>query len=359
MRFLTDRKFGAEAERILDHANASVEVKKIFSGKLRRYHGVSLARQLLDIPELLKNIRDVFLVGVGALQSTYYILRWRPDVVFTKGGFVCLPVGLAAALLRVPIVVHDSDAHPGLTNRILARFARRIATGAPLENYQYPRAKSTYVGIPVGGGFKPFDKQAVSKAKAELGFSDTTKPLVVVTGGGLGARQVNMAVLMVADSLAENASVLHITGKQHSESVASRAPTTGDYKVVPFVHKGMHDALGAANVVVTRAGATTLAELALLAKPTIIIPNAMLTGGHQTKNASVYKNAQAAEVLEERDIEASPTLLLETILHILRNKDYAKKLSGNMQKFAKPDAAIDTARLIVSAVNKTSNNKNV
>lgn len=350
MRFISDRKFGVSAERILENAAIQVTVKKITAGKIRRYHGVSLARQLLDIPTLLKNIGDLFLVGIGILQSIYQVTRWRPDVVFTKGGFVCLPVGLAAALLKVPIVVHDSDAHPGLTNRVLARFATAIATGAPLDNYQYPRSKSHYVGIPVDSSIHPPTEKEISDTKAGLGFTDISKPLLVVTGGGLGAKRINLAMLMIADSLVEDALVLHITGNLHYKSVAKKAPDSADYKVVPFVHKDMVRVLGAADAVVTRAGATTLAELASLARPTIIIPNAMLSGGHQTKNAYVYKDAGAAEVLDETDIENDPTLLLGTIRKLLEDRAYAQRFAANIHAFAKPDAAIDTARLIVSAV---------
>jgi UDP-N-acetylglucosamine--N-acetylmuramyl-(pentapeptide) pyrophosphoryl-undecaprenol N-acetylglucosamine transferase len=347
--FISDRKFGAEAERILQHADTKVGVRRIFAGKIRRYYGVPMWRQLLDIPTVLHNVKDLLLVGIGTMQSVYYVMKWKPDVIFTKGGFVCLPVGLAGALLKIPIVVHDSDAHPGLTNRVLARFATRIATGAPLENYQYPAGKTHYVGIPVDAAFHPLDKEGQDRAKATLDFSDMSKPLVVVTGGGLGAKRVNLAMLMIADTLVKRASVLHITGAAHGQSISKKAPASPDYKVVPFVHKDMANVLASADVVVTRAGATTLAELASLGKPTIIIPNAMLTGGHQTKNALVYEHAEAAEVLDEKAVQDSPPLLLDTILKVIEDREYSRKLSKNIQAFAKPDAALDTARLIVNS----------
>ena len=107
--------------------------------------------------------------------------------MFTKGGFVCLPVGMAARVLRIPLVIHDSDAHPGLTNRILAKWASAIATGAPLKHYPYPESISRYVGIPIATEFAPFTDQQRTEAKRTLGL-DPNRPLVVVTGGRVGCQ---------------------------------------------------------------------------------------------------------------------------------------------------------------------------
>ena len=109
----------------------------IFAGKWRRYHGLGTFRHLGDIKTIVKNIRDIFLLFIGFWQSFFILLSWRPAVVFVKGGYVGLPVGLAAALLRVPIVTHDSDSIPGLTNRILSRFTKLMAVGLPVEFYEH------------------------------------------------------------------------------------------------------------------------------------------------------------------------------------------------------------------------------
>lgn len=347
--FVCDRKFADRAERIMSGAPVPVTTKRIFAGKLRRYHNVSLVKQLLDIPTLLQNIGDLFLIGLGFMQSLFLLLLQRPQVVFTKGGFVCLPVGLAAALFKIPLVIHDSDAHPGLTNRILARFATTIATGAPLDNYSYPAARSHYVGIPVDAAFVPFSAQEQVAAKDALGLPDITLPLVVVTGGGLGARRVNNAILAVGEQLVEQAAIMHITGEGQFDDVKQKAPVHANYIVVPFVHTGMAQVLGAADIVITRAGATTLLELAALAKATIIIPNDMLTGGHQTKNAKVYADAEAAIVLTEQALEEAPMTLLDELQGLLNDSEKRQQLGERMHAFARPDAALDTAELIVSA----------
>ena len=146
IRFWCDRKFAPQAKSIMHHFDDTIPVQPIFSGKLRRYHTLPLWRQLLrPVTIVFPNLRDIFFVVCGFVQSFFKLLVWRPDVVFTKGGYVCLPVGLAAKILRIPLVIHDSDAHPGLTNRVLSRWATAIATGAPLEYYPYPKKISRYV----------------------------------------------------------------------------------------------------------------------------------------------------------------------------------------------------------------------
>src|SRR6266496_2697962 len=146
--FVTDSKFGEQARAIMQQARSPVDVRVIHAGKFRRYHRVSVFRQLADLPTLLRNTRDFFVTLAGMCQSFWLLARFRPDVVFTKGGFVCVPLGLAAKWLRIPIVIHDSDSYPGLANRILSRWANAIATGSPVEHYPYPHEKTHYTGIP-------------------------------------------------------------------------------------------------------------------------------------------------------------------------------------------------------------------
>ncbi|MGB2787244.1 MAG: glycosyltransferase, partial [Candidatus Saccharimonadaceae bacterium] len=157
IRFWCDNKFEPQARGIIHGFDDRIVVQSIASGKFRRYHQYAWWRQLFRLRDIvLPNIRDGFLVVVGFFQSIWRMIWWRPDVVFCKGGFVCLPIGLAAKLLGIPLVIHDSDAHPGLTNRVLGRFANQIATGASLEYYSYPAERSRYVGIPVRPDFRPF-----------------------------------------------------------------------------------------------------------------------------------------------------------------------------------------------------------
>lgn len=346
--FVTDRAFAQQASSIISKAPFNVTIKRIYAGKLRRYHKVGFFRQLFDIPTLVKNMRDGFLLIVGLIQSVIFLRKVKPDVVFTKGGFVCLPVGLAAKMLHIPLVIHDSDAHPGLTNRILAKYARVIGTGLPAEIYPYPKGRTHYVGIPVDRAFHPQSADAQRKLKAALGMHDTTKPLLVVTGGGLGARNINRVVVTIAKQLLDHMAILHVTGKSKYQEVLDSAPEHIDYLIKPFL-PGLATALGAADIVITRAGATSMAELAALAKPTIIIPHAKLAGGHQLKNAEIFSKASAAIVMDEDEILLDQRRLTRTILALAASEKKRYEIAKKLHAFAKPDAALDMAALIVEA----------
>lgn len=292
------------------------------------------------------------LVGVGFLQAIAMLIAWRPDAIFTKGGFVCLPVGMAAKLLRIPLIVHDSDAHPGLTNRILSRWATSIATGAPLDFYPYDPFISRYVGIPIADEFKPFSSLKQRQAKQLFEF-DVDRPLVVVTGGGLGAARINMATAKSLDTLLPRVSVALISGKgQYDELRALTPKDNNHFKLYPFVEKDMAMLLGAADIVVTRAGATTTLELAALAKPTVLIPNAFLTGGHQLKNAAVYAEKDAVIVVDEDAMEQDEKLLAATIFAMFNAPKKTLAMAKRFHGFAKPRAAQDVADMILAAIKR-------
>lgn len=301
---------------------------------------------------VLPNVRDLFFVGIGVIQSIVKLILWRPDVVFTKGGFVCLPVGFAAHLLRIPLVIHDSDAHPGLTNRILSRWATYIATGAPLEYYSYPAVKSFYVGIPISEEFVPFSRQERLLAKQELGFNPN-RPLVVITGGGLGARRINEAVATELENILPMSSVALISGSANYDELRATTPHDDSrFQLHAFISSGMATMLGAADVVVARAGATTILELAALAKPTILIPNAYLTGGHQLKNAKVYADKGAVKIIDEDDLLHDADILATTIKEVLTQQEASHAMAKIFYGFSKPHAATDMANIIEKALKR-------
>ena len=348
LRFWVDTKFAPQAKSIIHDFDETLRVDTVLSGKLRRYHHLTFLQHIMWPSLMWHNFIDGMKLLVGIVQSIFKLIAWRPDVVFTKGGFVCLPVGIAAHILQIPLVIHDSDAHPGLTNRILSRWATKIATGAPLEYYNYPRSRSKYVGIPINPAFKPYTKAQQWDAKRNLGI-DTDRPLVVITGGGLGARRLNNMVAETLKDIQKVASVVLVAGAaQYDELRASMPKDSEKFKLYSFVNT-MPELLGAADVVVTRAGATTILELAVLAKPTILVPNAALTGGHQLKNAAVYGDAQAAIVLDEDVAVEKPELLVKAIKSYLKDPKTAAAMARRFSKFAKPDAAKDMATMILSA----------
>lgn len=349
IRVWCDVSFLKQARSIIGAYDEGIPVETIASGRLRRYHHLTLWQHIMWPSLMWQNIVDLFKVVGGFFQSLWKLIIWRPDVVFTKGGFVCLPVGMAARLLRIPLVIHDSDAHPGLTNRILARWATFIATGAPLEYYQYPESRSSYVGIPVSASFKPYSAKKQEVAKKELGV-DPAKPLLVVTGGGLGARRLNQTTLAALPELQKLASVVLLSGAGDYGSLRVDYPgDTKQFQLKAFVDN-MPELVGAADVVVARAGATTILELAAAHKPTILVPNAALTGGHQLKNAAVYEEAQVAVVLNEDATVENPGILVAAVASYLNDPKTTKTMARRFGTFAKPNAAKDVADLIISAV---------
>lgn len=354
IQFWCDTKFELQAKSIIAAFDPKLQVSTIHSGKLRRYHSMSMWRQLSSLRMIVfPNIRDVFLTFLGFLESFWKLMIWKPDVVFTKGGFVCLPIGLAAHLLKIPLVIHDSDAHPGLTNRVLAKWATTIATGAPLKFYPYPLVKSHYVGVPIGQAFaRPFDSSERRQLKTNLGL-DPSRPLVVITGGGLGARRLNNAILSILTPLTVQSNVILVSGEAHYDELKRSTDTTNSaFRLIGFISTGMAELLGAADVVVTRAGATTILELASLAKPTILVPNGLLTGGHQLKNAAVYAERGAVSVVLEDAIDRSPDVLLDEIINLLSDDARRSAMGGAFRQFSRPNAAHDMAQLVLGAIKR-------
>lgn len=348
IRFWCDQKFAPQARSIVEAFDPNLPVHTIVAGKFRRYHHLSWFQQLTWGSLVLQNIRDAFLVGIGFIQSFFKLIFWRPDVVFTKGGYVCLPVGFAAHVLRIPLVIHDSDAHPGLTNRILSKWATSIATGAPLEYYSYPKSRSKYVGIPIKDDFRPQTAAEQVAKKQEWGM-DPKRPLIVVTGGGLGATRINDTVAKVLRPLQQHGAVVLVSGAGQYDELRSLLPKDSEhFQLYPFINN-MESLLAAADVVVTRAGATTILELAALEKPTILIPNGKLTGGHQLKNAAVYHEANAVVVLNEEAMIENPKLLVECVQQFIDDPKQAQSMAKRFGTFAKPEAAKDMATMILAA----------
>lgn len=351
LRFWTDKSFYSQAKSKIADFDETIPVHTIAAGKFRRFNHVSYFRQLFWPSLVIKNFSDSFLVLGGLLQSIIKLVTWRPDVVFAKGGYVCLPVGMAAKLLGVPLVIHDSDAHPGLTNRVLSRWATYIATGAPLEFYPYPKDRSKYVGIPIASEFRPYNTVEQREAKREWGI-DSKQPLIVVTGGGLGAVRINDTVAVTLKSLRKLGSVVLVAGQGQYDELRTILPDDSiHFQLYPFV-PNMHSLLGAADIVVTRAGATVILELAALAKPTILIPNAKLTGGHQVKNAEVYEKAGAVSVINEDEMMDNPNILVDAIKRLMNSPEKMQEMADNLSKFAKPNAAKDVVDMIMDARKK-------
>jgi UDP-N-acetylglucosamine--N-acetylmuramyl-(pentapeptide) pyrophosphoryl-undecaprenol N-acetylglucosamine transferase len=328
-------------------------VVDIHAGKLRRYHGEGL-RQLLDVKTLVLNIRDVFRVLRGFVEALRLLHRERPAAIFIKGGFVGVPVGLAATILRIPYVTHDSDAIPGLANRVIARWASCHAVALPKELYHYPADKTVTVGVPVSADFTPVDATAQRAFKEAIDVNPDGR-LLFITGGGLGAQRINSAVTSVAADLLKaipDLSIVHSVGRANEAAVRAAYETNLDPAEQGRAHimgysTELYKYSGAADLIMTRAGATSIAEFAVQGKACLLVPNPYLTGGHQLKNAKALQEAKAVAVLDERALSRDAALVLSTLGGLLEDKQARQELASNLQKFAHPNAATELAGLIL------------
>jgi UDP-N-acetylglucosamine--N-acetylmuramyl-(pentapeptide) pyrophosphoryl-undecaprenol N-acetylglucosamine transferase len=260
---------------------------------------------------------------------------------------------VAAALRHVPYVTHDSDAIPGLANRIIARWAAKHAVALESSLYPYPKEKTISVGVPVAAGYEPVTAELRRNYRTKLGL-DAYEQIILVTGGGLGAARLNQAMVSIMPTLLEefpHLAVIHTAGNKH-EAAVSKAYTKslprGDRSrvIVRDYLTDMYMYSGAADLVVARGGATNFAELAAQAKPSIIVPNPLLTGGHQVKNAEAYAEKKAVILVQEDTLSSQPELIRQTIAHLLVDPKERLKLAKNIYSFARPHATADLAAII-------------
>lgn len=332
------------------------DVFLIRAGKLRRYHGEGF-KQLLDIPTFLKNIRDFFYVLIGIKQSRALLNRLNPEAVFIKGGFIGVPVGLAAASLNLPYITHDSDAMPGLANRIIDRWASLHAVALPAEAYIYPAKKTVTTGIPIRADFVPITDILKKKYRREIQVPESSKMLLVI-GGGLGAQRVNAAVAEAMPHLLHEFNdfyLVHIAGRANENEMKKlyndilTPGEQGRVRVFGYL-PDVYLYSGSADVIITRAGATNMAEFAAQGKACVVIPSPFLSGGHQLKNAQYLADHKSILLLPESDIARDPNRLAKQVSALLRDTKQQQKLASYLAKFAKPQATQEIARLILKHV---------
>ena len=347
---------GQKGDGLADIPAADRAISSIYSvraGKFRRYHGEGI-RQIFDLPTLFKNLRDIGYVLIGLRQSYRILKRLQPDIIFVKGGFVGVPVGLAAARLKIPFITHDSDAIPGLANRIISRWARLHTVALAPKLYPYPASKTETVGIPLVGEFEPVTRQLMQHYRKQIAVPEEARLLFVI-GGGLGAQRINKAIAQITPHLlAEfpNLYIVHGVGRANElslQAIYSESLTPGVRKrvIVKGYIEDLYKYSGAADVVVTRAGATNLAEFSVQGKACIVVPSPFLTGGHQLKNAQFLEDSGAAVVVNEVDVQADPNFLARAISELLKDPKRADAMGHKLRLTAHADAANKLARILL------------
>ena len=273
----------------------------ISSGKLRRYFDP-------------KNFSDPFKVMKGFGQSVTLLRKLKPDVIFSKGGFVSVPVVLAARFCKIPAIIHESDVTPGLANKLAIPSATKICCNFP-ETLEYlPKDKAVLTGSPI--------REALLSGNAERAFSlcqfqDHGKPAILIVGGSSGARSINTAIRNLLPELVKKYNIIHLCGKGNLDNTLYTVP---GYAQFEYANQELADLFALAQLVISRAGANAICELLALHKPNILIPlPAAASRGDQLLNAASFRSQGFSYVLEEEDL--TNTALLEAIGHVFLHRD--------------------------------------
>ena len=312
--------------------DAGVKISPVLAGKVRRYFSFL---NLIDVPK----------IAIGFVQALFKMYWFMPDVLFSKGGSGAFSVVLAAWFYRIPIIIHDSDAQPGLNNLFSARFAKRIAVSFERALDYFEPKKTACVGNPVRSLLLS-DKPNQALAKGKLGF-DSEKSLVLFWGGSQGAKRLNDLVIADLKNLIKETQILHQTGIANFSEVQNLSKSAApeifsnkekiSYLPVPYLEPAeLKLALAAADLVVARAG-SNIFEIAAFSKPAILIPLAESANDHQRVNAYEFAKTGAAKVIEEANL--LPGIFLSEIRDTLKNKELLGRMSLASGNFFKPQAA--------------------
>ncbi|MCD7836176.1 MAG: undecaprenyldiphospho-muramoylpentapeptide beta-N-acetylglucosaminyltransferase [Lachnospiraceae bacterium] len=300
----------------------------ISTGKLRRY---------LDP----KNFSDPFRVAKGFVEARKFLKKYKPDVVFSKGGFVSVPVVRAAATLNIPCIIHESDMTPGLANKLCIPVAYKVCCNFPETMQQLPDDKAVLTGSPIRSELNQGNRLA---GLDMCGFT-ANKPVIMVIGGSLGAANVNEAVRKALPRLLEDFQIVHLCGKDKMDNLLL---TTPGYKQFEYIKAELKDLFAMADIVISRAGANAICELLALKKPNILIPlPSKSSRGDQLLNAKSFEAQGYSIVIDEDDLTTG--LLVDKVHELYFNRH---NYSNAMSKSRQIDAIPSIMKLINEAAEK-------
>jgi UDP-N-acetylglucosamine--N-acetylmuramyl-(pentapeptide) pyrophosphoryl-undecaprenol N-acetylglucosamine transferase len=278
----------------------SIPYHGIDSGKLRRYFD-------------LKNFSDPFRVIKGFGQAVSLMKKIKPDIVFSKGGFVSVPVVLAAKLCGIPAIIHESDITPGLANKIAIKGAKKVCCNFPETLKYLPADKAVLTGTPIRKELLSGDKEA---AYTLCNFPAERKPVLLIIGGSTGSKAINQAVRGILPQLLAEFHVIHLCGKGN---VDPQLEGRSGYAQFEYVSKELTDMFALCDLAISRAGANAICELVALRKPNILIPlSAAASRGDQILNANSFKRQGFSYVIQEEDV--TDTLLLQAVKEVYNNR---------------------------------------
>lgn len=310
--------------------------EEIITGKMRTYFS-------------FKNFLDIFKIFFGTLNAIYKIFSIYPDVVFGKGGYASFPTIFAARILRIPVVIHESDSAPGRVNKWAGHFAKKVAISYIEAASYFPKKTVAWTGQPIRN---EIESPANRNEALEYFKLESSLPTILVLGGSQGAEIINNTVLDALPRLTKNYQIIHQTGIKNFEMVKGRAEVVlndAQYKLryfpVPFLNNlAMKMAAGAATIVISRAG-STIFEIASWGLPSILIPFTESNADHAKKNAFNYARIGACSVIEEMNMSAN--ILSSEIERMVGNKSEYESMAQNTKNFNKPDASMKIARALV------------
>lgn len=321
--------------------NHQIPSTSIRSGKWRRYASV-------------KNISDMlFNIPVGILQSFWHLWKFMPDVVVSKGGYVAIPVIIAARALRISVIIHESDIVPGAANAFSAKFASVVAVSFEETAKRFPAKKKQNIFITGNPIREEVLADTSKRAKATFGIADDA-PVILVLGGSQGAKRLNDAIVEMLPTLTKHMHVIHACGELHYKEVKQKVELFGKgiqegrYHPYDFMDEQMADAYSAANVVVTRAGAGSLNEIMSRGLPSIIVPLEGSANDHQRANAYYYEQRGASLVIEEPNL--TQNILIDQLRSILEQPETYEKMSKAAYSLAQPNAANNFADVIIQTI---------
>ncbi len=307
-------------------ADFDIPYTGISTGKLRRY---------LDV----RNFTDPFRVIKGFSEARKYLKEYRPDVVFSKGGFVSVPVVRAAAALDIPCIIHESDMTPGLANKLCFPVAEKICCNFPETMKLLPEGKAVLTGSPIRAELAQGNKIAGLDL---CGFT-ANKPVILVIGGSLGAANVNKAVRDALPQLLVDFQIVHLCGKDKIDNLLLATP---GYRQFEYIKAELKDLFAMADIVISRAGANSICELPALKKPNILIPlPAASSRGDQLLNAASFEAQGFSIVINEDDLTAE--LLSDRVHELFSNRQsYHDAMSRSGQ--------MDSVRTIMKLIEETA-----
>ena len=296
----------------------------ISSGKLRRYKS-------------LKNLSDPFRVVKGYMQALTLMKQIKPDIVFSKGGFVSVPVVLAAGTKHIPAIIHESDMTPGLANKIAMHSAIKVCCNFPETLNYLPTHKAVLTGCPIRKELLTGNR---IKGLNYCGFT-AEKPIILIIGGSTGAQHINEAVRTILPTLLQKYQIVHLCGKGKMDNDLNNIP---DYVQYEYINKELRDLFAMSDIVVSRSGANAICELLALKKPTLLIPlSANASRGDQILNANSFKKQGYSSVLLEDDLTS--VSLLTAIDELYQNRaSYMDAMTSSTQSDA-ISAIMDLIRL--------------